>query len=441
MLNDSKRLGALALAMMVSLAAAAQQPITPAEGPEIQRLTLPTGKVEIKQTSYWRSSRPTEARSNAVPPEPAPLQLPAWLLPEDEPPAATEPVEPAGEAVIIDDREADAPAASDVQLAMANIQLAPSRAAALLVVAREIAVEAATAGDFSDVIDQCHRALDAGPDLPTADALARLGAWAYNRRGEVRASEGNEHAAFNDFQEAVMLDGRCWEALHNRGVTLARYGKQNEALADFDIVVELVPEFAVARYNRGEVLSQLERWSDAAEDYSVALRHMPNEPALYAARGVALHQLSRTSEAASDFNTAIKLDPQLVEAYIGRGNLYASEKLYEQASADFQQALRLDPRSTAAYRSTAWLLATCPLAQFRSGSKAVAAAQRLAQIEGDQDPKTLDTLAVAYAEAGDFQRAVTYEQRAMVLASDAADKQAYNSRLELFRNRKAYRAN
>lgn len=437
MSNEWTKLTALLLALLVSAGSTADELVNPAVTPPIERLTLPVDKVEIKQTSYWRSSHPTQSESSTNPPEPAPLRLPAWLAPADE--ALAEPTEPAGEAVMIDDREDTKPADSAVELAMANIQLAPSRAAALLVVAREIAIEAATAGDYSDVIDQCHRALDAGPDVVTAAALARLGAWAYNRRGEMRASEGDEHAAFEDFQEAILLDSGCWEAQHNRGITLAKYGKQKEALNDFDVVIGFAPDFAVARYNRGELLSHMERWQQAADDYSVALEHMPEEPALYAARGVTLHHLGRTKEAVSDFNQAIRLDPRLVDAYVGRGNMYASQRLYEQAAADFQEALRIDPRSTAAYRSTAWLLATCPLERFRNGRKAVAAARRVARVEGEQDATVLDILAVAYAEAGDFRQAVTCEQQAIVIAENATDKQAYSERLAMFRSGTPYR--
>ncbi len=430
----------------------------PAAGPAAP-LSLPATPPSIQLASYWRSAKPvpgsattpsaaahagapySASSAGPAPPEPSSLVQPAWMLPgvaSLDGPAPIEPIEPPGEAVLIEDVAPETSINEVIELAMARLELAPPRSTALLVVARELAVDASTIGDFGDVVDQCHRALDAGPDKPTALALANLAAWAYNRRGELVANGGDEHAAFEDFQEALRLDPDCWPALHNRGVTLARYAQQTEALADFNRVVELAPNFVVARYNRGEVLGQLVRWQEAVDDYTVALKSMPDEASLYTARGFALHQLQKTTEAVSDFNTAIRLDDTQSDAYVGRGNLYAAERLYEQAAADFQQALRLDRNSATAYRSVAWLLATCPLEQYQSGGKAVEAAHRFAKLLGEESPMVLDTLAVAYAGAGDFRKAITYEQQAIVLASET-DRPAYEARLALYRRGEPYR--
>ena len=413
----------------------------------VERLELPAERPEIEQTSYWRSAK----TPNQTPPNPTDIAQPAWLLPEPVVLEKRNPVEPTGPAVFVDDTstnetettkptETPKSAQEVIELAMAKVEVVPSRSAALLVVARELAVEAKSVGDFGDVIDQCHRALDADADQRTAVALAKLGAWAYNRRGELLIERGNEHDAFDNFQEAVLLDNQCWQALHNRGVTLARYAKNNEALNDFDCVVALAPEFAVARYNRAEVLSQLGRWQQAVDDYNVAVEALPAEADLYVGRGLALTQLGKTTEAVNDFNAALKLNPMSSEAYLARGNMYASQRLYEQAAADFENALRLNPRSAATYQSTAWLLATCPLDSFRSGPQAVEAAKRLAKLRGTESPKVLDTLAVAYAAAGDFAQAITYQEQAIVLATDEQDTQDYQQRLAKYRQHQPYLA-
>ncbi len=451
------RLALAALATLLPVVSRSAQPATSelvnpaavADEAPIAMPSLPSPRPTAECASYWREAESIERghhvplhgevtqAAGPVPPDPSPLAQPAWLLPaialEN-----SEPSEPSGEAVFIADM-VEEPSINDViELAMANVELPPPRATALLVVARELAVDAATMGDFGDVIDQCHRALDAGPDQPTTLALANLAAWAHNRRGELLAAAGDEHAAFEDFQEAIRLNANCWPALHNRGITLARYGKQAEALADFNRVVALAPDFAVARYNRGETHSQLGKWQAAVDDYNRAIQALPDEAALLAARGCALHQLGKTREAAADFNAAIRLDDSHTEAYVGRGNLYAAEGHYEQAAADFQQALRLDPLSATAYHSVAWLLSTCPLERYRSADKAVESAHRYANIVGQENPLVLDTLAVAYAGAGNFQRAITYEQQAIVLA-DETMRTAYEARLALYRQGQPYR--
>ena len=69
-------------------------------------------------------------------------------------------------------------------------------------------------------------------------------------------------------------------------------------------------------------------------------------------------------------------------------------------------------------------------------------AERAADLTRHQNPGILDTLAVAYAAAGQFDRAVTTAQTALALASAAHAGDLANQirmRLELYKQRKPYR--
>lgn len=305
-----------------------------------------------------------------------------------------------------------------------------SRAMALLVVARQMAVESRTAGDFSDVIDQCHRALDANPDRKTADALARLGAWAYNRRGE-QLVRSNERAAFDDFQEAILLDPTCWEAFHNRGVTLARYNKLELAIADFDQVVKLEPKFALARFNRAETHSQLNRWEEAIVDYTAAIKEMPEEAMSYAGRAHAHHQSGDLREAMIDYNRALTLDGGCEKALVGRAMVRADQQLFAEAADDFRQALKVGNPSATTYHAVSWFLATCPDKGFRDPTKAIEAARRALSMSPENDPHSFDVLAAAYASAGEFEQAVVHQEQAIAHANKP-EKELYQARLESY---------
>jgi hypothetical protein len=56
-----------------------------------------------------------------------------------------------------------------------------------------------------------------------------------------------------------------------------------------------------------------------------------------------------------------------------------------------------------------------------------------------KDAHVADTLAAAYAEAGDFMTAVEWQEKAQALYADPADKQKGAERLALYRDRKPYR--
>jgi tetratricopeptide (TPR) repeat protein len=67
----------------------------------------------------------------------------------------------------------------------------------------------------------------------------------------------------------------------------------------------------------------------------------------------------------------------------------------------------------------AWLLATSPRADVRRGPEAVALAERAAEHTRRNEPVLLGTLAAAYAEAGQFDRAVAVAEEAISKAHAA----------------------
>src|SRR5215469_9024006 len=69
----------------------------------------------------------------------------------------------------------------------------------------------------------------------------------------------------------------------------------------------------------------------------------------------------------------------------------------------------------------AWLLATHPDSKFRDGARAIALAERACALTERRAPIMLDTLAAAYAEAGDFPRAITAGEEALKRAHSVGD--------------------
>jgi hypothetical protein len=56
-----------------------------------------------------------------------------------------------------------------------------------------------------------------------------------------------------------------------------------------------------------------------------------------------------------------------------------------------------------------------------------------------KEANDLDTLAVAYAEAGDFTKAVEWQEKANKLYSHAEDRKKGEDRLKLYKDKKPYR--
>jgi tetratricopeptide (TPR) repeat protein len=85
-----------------------------------------------------------------------------------------------------------------------------------------------------------------------------------------------------------------------------------------------------------------------------------------------------------------------------------------------------------------WLLATCASPVVRDGPTAVAIAERAAISTNYKDHAILGTLAAAFAEAGEFEKAVNTQKLAISLVSNESSKLAYAARLKLYESGKPY---
>jgi tetratricopeptide (TPR) repeat protein len=106
-----------------------------------------------------------------------------------------------------------------------------------------------------------------------------------------------------------------------------------------------------------------------------------------------------------------------------------------EAIAQYQEALRIKPNNAEVLNNLALVLASCPQASLRNGSKAVELAQRANRLTGGRNPAALGTLAAAYAEAGRFPEAMETAQHALQLAesqSNFALADAIRSQMELY---------
>jgi tetratricopeptide (TPR) repeat protein len=85
-------------------------------------------------------------------------------------------------------------------------------------------------------------------------------------------------------------------------------------------------------------------------------------------------------------------------------------------------------------------LSTAPDDKVRDGKRAVEAAKKACELTSHKNGGFLDTLAAAYAEAGEFDKAVEWQEKALKAGDiPIADLNAARKRLEMFKQKKAYR--
>jgi tetratricopeptide (TPR) repeat protein len=315
--------------------------------------------------------------------------------------------------------------------------------------AYQLTKSADSLAEYTRIIDLCRQARESKPSEKIDVYAKQLMAWAHNRRGESLADEGNQDKALEDFEEAISLDPTRWAAWHNRGVSFAIQKRYDEAISDFRRTIKLKPNYATARFNLGELLYETGSIPAAIDSYNEALRLKPDDATAYNSRGHAYfvqatkqqdarRQRQDYTNAIRDYTKAIQIDPEFAAAYTNRGDTYYDLGDFERTAQDYRAAVRLDPNLGRAYQSAAWLMATCPNPRYRDENLAVQAAEKAISLDGDQDFSYLDTLAAAYANAGDFEKAAETQSRVIEMLAEE-DAGPFRLRLELYQESKPYR--
>jgi eukaryotic-like serine/threonine-protein kinase len=101
-------------------------------------------------------------------------------------------------------------------------------------------------------------------------------------------------------------------------------------------------------------------------------------------------------------------------------------------------AQKAESGDAGAWNSLAWLLATDPDPEMRDGPSAVGLAERAVALTERKQAHILDTLAAAYAEAGQYTNAVKVQKEAIALLQNGEQKKDYASRLRLYESGSPY---
>ena len=272
----------------------------------------------------------------------------------------------------------------------------------------------------------------------------------HNNLGQALLEEGQVAQAAAHFDAALRLNPASTLAHYNRGFCYHLSGQLPEAIRHYREALRLDRNYVPAHSNLANALLLTGQPDEAVLHYREAVRLNPSNPRVHAGLGSALLRQGMLAEAVIHFQDALRLDPSLDDTYrdLGlalqlqedwpqaadgfrhaldlrpenseyhRSLAYCLERMgqTESARAEYQESLRLDPAWPQTVLREAWELATHTDTQRRNGRLAVQRAEQVLQGTGQRDPHTLDTLAAACAEAGQFTVAVATAREALAQA-------------------------
>ena len=163
------------------------------------------------------------------------------------------------------------------------------------------------------------------------------------------------------------------------------------------------------------------------------------------ARSEVLDDRSRVNEIIDRFkNDAFEVvrrdgPKALLRACVGR---YESIGQYSNVVAVLHKAILFDPNDDSSYNQLAWIKATCSDTSVRNGKEAVSAASKACELTQWKDWEYIDTLAAACAEAGDFKRAIEFQEQALCTGNPTESEQkVMRERVSLYKQSQPFREN
>jgi protein O-mannosyl-transferase len=322
-------------------------------------------------------------------------------------------------------------------------------------------------GRLDEAIAHCRKALEINPDY--VEALSNLGvalmnqwqfeeaalqyrralelrpndAQVYDNLGHMAESQGHIDAAIAHYRKALEIKPDH-AAIHSHlGVSLTRQGQVDEAIEHFRQALRIKPDNPEVSINLGSALASQGRFDEAIAHYRSALAAKPDNPTAHNNLGSALAKQGQLEAAIVQFQEALRCKPDYREAFNNvQIALNQQHQRIEATVAQWREAARVQPDQAAVLNRLAWALATCPLATVRNGTEAVPLAQRAVTLSEGKEPVILDTLAAAYAEAGQFAEATSTAELAFALAQSRGETplaDRIRGRLELYRAGQPYR--
>ena len=245
--------------------------------------------------------------------------------------------------------------------------------------------------------------------------------------------------AVADVSKAIELDPRNSYAFVERGVFEYSKKEYDKALRDFQAAIDMGSQTAVIYIARGMILLNKHDPKKAFAELKRAQEIDPRHPDVYAAIASMFMMQGKTDKALKVLDQAVEIDPKCADSRGNRAVIFLALGKYDKALDDLDELLRVAPNSARAQRERAWILATCPDAKVRNGEQAIASASKACELTEWKEPKSLAILAAACSEAGDFDGAVKWQQKAIDLLPDKnPDKREYRGLLDRYKAKKPY---
>lgn len=190
-------------------------------------------------------------------------------------------------------------------------------------------------------------------------------------------------------------------------------GHPDEAITSYSLAIMMDDKSIPSYIRRASAYADKADFDQALEDYHAALSLKPEYAPFYGMITVIYYEKGDIDSAIETIEAGIRVDNNHPVLYILRGLLFEKKVDCERALENYRTARSHDPEKFNTSTNIAWVLATCPDRKVRNGSEALKIMKSVIVEEKTDD--TYRTIAAAYAETGDFLKAIEMQEKALEL--------------------------
>lgn len=205
--------------------------------------------------------------------------------------------------------------------------------------------------------------------------------------------------------------------------------------------VEFEPENFNAYKKLGDAYKKEKEYGKAAEAYHEVLKLKGDLDFVFYNLAQVYDSMGEPDLVLKYCKETIRVNPEHINARVSLAGVYLHEKKIALVLEQYLKLVELKPESVSYNNSVGWLMSTASDDSLRDPEEAIKYALMACQLSDNKIAGTFDTLAVAYASAGKFDKAVDAAKRAIKLAISEGKVNkitAFKKRLELYRSGQAY---
>ncbi|MEZ6136285.1 MAG: tetratricopeptide repeat protein [Pirellulaceae bacterium] len=269
----------------------------------------------------------------------------------------------------------------------------------------------------------------------------------YRIRGQIYLAKKEDDKAMEDLNKAIELNNRDAAALIMRGRMHYLAGEVEKANRDISDALLIAPDSVDGVLMRSLVAAQEGRYGDAIADMELLVRAAPNNVDWIMQLASYYQMDKRPRLAIRLLDEVIQNDDKDWRALRLRGDAKLSIAMHDEAVADYDEAISILERDRAVpeeqkssdldysglLNNLSWVLATSPNEKLRDGKKALELGLKASEASEYKQAHILSTLAAAYAETGDFEKAREWSAKAVALAEEEEKQEPGSSQIEQLR--------